>query len=311
MKPSEKKKLLVAVDGSKRSVETIRYLVQVPSFCRMEIHLFNVYAGVPESYWDLEREPSAMNNISQLHAWEYQNKALIEKHMAKCRDILLAHDVHPDSIHINVKKRKKGVARDIIAESKKGYAAVLLRRRGMTKLQKLVMGSTAQKILNGLGDVPLVFAGRKPVNPRVLIAFDGSANAGRVVDFACDLLDPGYHRVTLVSVLRNFRPEDALNQESKTVKDIMQLPMDFLDLQLKEAAAMFTSCGFGHDAVETRIVSESSSRAGSIVEIAENEDFGTIIAGRKGHSKVRDFTVGRVSSKILQLGNQFSVWIVC
>jgi nucleotide-binding universal stress UspA family protein len=172
------------------------------------------------------------------------------------------------------------------------------------------MGSTAQKILNGLSDVPLVFAGRKPVNPRVLIAFDGSANAGRVIDFACDMLEPAYHRVTLVSVLRSLRPEDVVNQEPKAVKDIMQLPLDFLDEQLKEAAATFNKCGFGHDAVETRVVSESSSRAGSIVELAENEDFGTIIAGRKGHSKVRDFSVGRVSSKILQMGNQFSVWIV-
>jgi nucleotide-binding universal stress UspA family protein len=57
-------------------------------------------------------------------------------------------------------------------------------------------------------------------------------------------------------------------------------------------------------------VTEAASRAGTIVELAEKEEAGTIVAGRRGHSTVRDFTIGRVSSKILQLSSGQAVWIV-
>ncbi len=304
------KKLLVVVDGSRRSIDTVRYLARMPSFCRMQIHLFNVFTAIPETYWDLEREPAAISNVSQLHAWESQHRSTIEEHMRQCKEILLAQDVHPKNIHTRIYNRKKGVARDIMTEARKGYAAVVLRRRGMTRLQKMVMGSTALKLLNGLEDIPLVFAGNRPGNPRILIAFDGSENAFRAVDFACAMLVPGHHSVTLVSVLRTYSADETQETRNSAVKDVIQLPLDPPNHRLSQATARIRACGFEEDMVQTKILSYSSSRAGTIIDLAIQEDFGTIIVGRRGHSSVGKFSFGRVSNKILQLSAPCSVCVV-
>ena len=136
MTNSKNKKLLVAVDGSDRSVRTAKYLAEMPAFFNMEINLFNVFIGIPESYYDLGKEPASIKITSGLYAWEKQQRHQIEKQLQKCRKILLSSDFNPAKIQTTIHKRRVGVARDIIAESKNGYAAMVMRRRGMSDLRE-------------------------------------------------------------------------------------------------------------------------------------------------------------------------------
>jgi nucleotide-binding universal stress UspA family protein len=46
------------------------------------------------------------------------------------------------------------------------------------------------------------------------------------------------------------------------------------------------------------------------VEEAQKNGFGTIVIGRRGLSKVRQFMMGRVSNKVLQLARDLAVWVV-
>ena len=310
MSKSEEKKLLVAIDGSRRSIDTMRYITEMPVLCGMQIHLFHVFGAVPEAYWDLQKEPTAINNFSQVHAWESQNLKLIEEHINNCKDILLANDVNPKSIHINISKRKKTVAQDIMTEAQKGYEALVMRRRGMTKLQKLVLGSTAQKLLNALNDVPIIFAGRKKESNKVLLAFDGSDNSFRAVEFACNYLKPGYHEVNIISVLRSYQSDDLRDGGYEDFKYILQLRLETLNEKLDEAVTKFRSSGFAMESIKSRVISDAYSRAGTIVDFADKDEIGTIIAGRRGNSLNSDYPLGRVSQKILQLGAAHSVWII-
>ncbi len=86
------KKLLVAVDGSDRSVRTVKYLAEMPAFFNLGINLFNVFIGIPESYYDLGKEPASVKITAGLYAWEKQQRSQLEKQMQKCRKILLSAD---------------------------------------------------------------------------------------------------------------------------------------------------------------------------------------------------------------------------
>ena len=156
MATSNNHKLLVPIDGSDRSVRTAKYLAEMPTFFNMEINLYNVFISIPESYYDLGKEPASVKITSGLYAWEKQQRSQIEKQMQKCRKVLLSSDYNPAKIRTTIQKRRVGVARDIIAESKNGYSAVVSRRRGMSNLQGLIMGSVALKLLNGIDSVPLI-----------------------------------------------------------------------------------------------------------------------------------------------------------
>ena len=129
MTPPVNNRILVAIDGSKRSFQTVDYITKTAPFRRMEINLYHVFSGIPEPYWDLEREPSSINATAQARAWERQQRQNIENHLELCREMLLAADFHPNNIKMTLHKRKRGIARDIIAESQKGYDTVVMRRR--------------------------------------------------------------------------------------------------------------------------------------------------------------------------------------
>jgi hypothetical protein len=61
-------KLLVPVDGSDRSLKTVRYISKIDPFRRMRIVLFHVFSKVPEGFWDLETDPRSTSTVKEVRA---------------------------------------------------------------------------------------------------------------------------------------------------------------------------------------------------------------------------------------------------
>lgn len=310
MAAPDNNRLLVAVDGSDRSIRTVKYLAEMPAFFNSEINLFSVFINIPESYYDLGKEPASVKITSGLYAWEKQQRARIERQMEKCRKILLSADYNPAKIKTTIQKRRVGVARDIIAESGNGYAAVVLRRRGMSNLQGLIMGSIAMKLLNGIDSLPLIFAGRKPNNRRVLIAVDGSDNAMRAVDFVGKALGGFDYAVGLVTVLRGEETQVMNGSAEEVFKQYLDEMEPRIAQSLNKARDRLVAAGFAESEITVEIIKGARSRAGAIVDAAERGEFDTIVMGRRGLSMVQQFFTGRVSTKVLQIGRRNHVWIV-
>jgi nucleotide-binding universal stress UspA family protein len=58
------------------------------------------------------------------------------------------------------------------------------------------------------------------------------------------------------------------------------------------------------------LVSDVPSRAEAIVKEAREGDYGTIVLGRRGLSKVQEFLLGRVSNKVINIIRRRALWIV-
>jgi nucleotide-binding universal stress UspA family protein len=304
------KKMLVAIDGSDRSIKTVKYLADMAALRNAEINLFHVFSGIPESHYDLLKEPASLKMGGQLVAWESAQRKRMEKYMEKCRKILLAADFHPQRVSITVRDRKHGIARDIVAASHTGYDAVVLRRRGMSRLTGLVMGSVAYKLLNTIDSVPLIFAGRKSYNQRILIGMDQSENAMRAVDFVGRMADGYGYEVLLVNVMRGLGASDVpLSVEAGGYShgDVLQSEIHQI---FATAIERLVAAGFDPQKVRAEIIRDVPSRAGALVEMADREDYSTIVVGRRGLSRTSAFAIGRVSPKVLQIGRKHHVWIV-
>jgi nucleotide-binding universal stress UspA family protein len=203
------KRLLLAVDGSERALQTVRYAGEEDAFKGMKIVLFHVFNSIPDAYYDLEKEPKSVRVVRHVRSWEAQQKKNIRKYMDDARQMLLSAGHAEPAVDINIQARRKGVARDIIIEAHKGYDAVLVRRRGATALKNIIVGSVTNKLLEKLSFIPVLIAGRKQVNKKVLVAVDGSPCANRAVQFVADTLGPaGNYQVRLVHVVRGGTPSD-------------------------------------------------------------------------------------------------------
>ncbi len=310
MSLSSIQRILVPIDESPRSIQTVKYIAGMTSLVDAQVHLFHVYSPIPGSYYDLAREPASVKIWSNVMAWERQQRKTLAAHMEKCRSILLAADFHPQRVETIVHDRRQEVAREIIETSANGYDALFMRRRGMSMIAGLVMGSVAHKLLDHADQVPLVFAGRNPDNRRILIGLDLSENALRAVSFVGRMVSGADYSIGIAVVVRGSGMFTG-----KAAKDAEQdLGLDGIEEKVMEAVAQAKSrlaaCGFEPDTIQTEIIRNVASRSAALYELAQKDEYNTIVVGRKGLSGLNNFLIGRVSHKLIQIARKHHIWIV-
>lgn len=308
---TDQKKLLILVDGSERSMQTLAYVGQLAPFRNYKMVLFHVFSGVPECYWDLERTPQNQHAISQLIGWEVERKKGIERFAQNARQKLVDMGISEDLVEIKIQKRIVGVARDILKEAEEGgYTAVVLRRRGIGALEGMIVGSIANKLFSKLTFCPLIIVGQHPAREKLLIAIDGSPSSRRAVDFVAENAGGNNYSIGLIHIIRGFGSLVPDNPEFLMPAENVELAHNEMMELFSDVKEKLIKAGFDEKRITERIITGVYSRAGAIVQEAESEGYGTIVIGRKGLSKVQEFFMGRVCNKVIHSGRQFSIWVI-
>ncbi len=303
------KKILLAVDGSDQSLDAVRYVSKIMAQKDIKVVLFHVIRTIDEAFWDMGIKPMGRSRMASIKAWETQQMKSAEKFMAKAHDILINTGVPKESAKVNIHKLKVGIARDIAAESRNGYSAVVVGRKGLSKLKDIVLGSVANKLIEKIAHVPLWVVGGRPEPQKILLAFDSSEGSKKAVDYVGTMLGGSNSDVTLLYAIRDINillkslspseQEEFIREGQVGIKPVFD-----------EAKNSLINAGFDSDRVTTRLVTEVSSRAGAIIEEAKRGGYGTIVVGRWGLSKVEEFFMGRVSNKIVHMAKEMAVWVV-
>jgi nucleotide-binding universal stress UspA family protein len=299
-----KGKILLAVDGSDQAFEAVRYISQLFPPKRMEVVLFHALSKVPEGFWDVEKSPEFKHKLSSVAAWATQQETVIKEFMERARQLFLDRGVPEDKVTVKVGERKKDIAKEIIAESQRGYDAVVVGRLGKSHLKDLVWGSVASKLIGRLTDVPVCVVGGSPQVGKILLAMDTSEEAMKALDFAGNIVDITDCEVTLLHVIRG------LESWTSDASEELQEAENAAKTLLEDAVDRLERAGLNRDRISSKIRSGVASRAETIVEEARNSGCGTIVMGRRGLSRVEEFFMGRVSKKVLQLAKWTAVWVV-
>lgn len=313
------KKLLVLVDGSERTIKTVNYVKNfMPVDENTRIVLFHVFSGIPEEYRELENDPTCVTVKDQLRNREIKEKRIILAHMERAKNILITGGFPEQSIEIKFHCLQKGVARDIIDEARKGYSAVVLRRRGMSALKNIILGSVAVKLLQSLTFIPIIIVGQAPPVKKILLAVDASPASMKAVEFIASFLGGHGYETCVFHVIPglgaiNFdlselnKPELPEVNMSDTCIESFKLKVSRL---FQDAKDMLIKSGFESDKISEKIISGVYSRSDAIVKEAEDGGYGTIVVGRRGLSKVDAFFMGRVGHEVVYGGKNFTVWVV-
>jgi len=294
------KEILVAIDGSDYAFETMKYISKIPSFKGKHIHLFSVCTKIPDHYRDLQREASFSGKVTEILAWETRQREECEGYMEKAKQILLDAGFSDKSVSIKLHEMERGIARDIIKEAGKGYKALVVGKRGMSRIKSLVLGSIANKLLQRASFVPLFLVGRDPRPGKFMVAFDGSEGSLRAIDCIGTMLGGPDCRINLTNVVRYGEDEKSLIAEAEKT----------IALAFDEAVERLAESGIPRNHISTQIITGAESRAGTIVKEAGQGGYGTIVLGRKGLSRVKDFSMGRVSNKVIQIAKGHAVWLI-
>lgn len=293
-----KRKFLLAVDGSNQAFEAVRYMSRLLSPNRMEVVLFHVMTKVPESFWDMEKEPTFRQKPGDTGAWESQQKKELQEFMEKARCLFLDQNVPEDAVSVKIQERKVGIARDIIHESQKDYDGVVVGRWGMSMLKDFLWGSIANKLIGRLINIPLCVVGGTSQIGKILVAIDASEGAMRALDYIGAMVDTSHWEVTLFHAIREFDTE-GLHRAEKLMASVFETASS----HLKEA-------GFNRNQIDLRSVTGAHSRAAVIITEALKGGYGTIVVGRRGLTNVEEFIMGRVSNKVIHMAREMAVWVV-
>ena len=308
---SEKHKILLAMDNSDQALNAARYIGLVMPLDQTHIDLFHVDVEEPEIFWDSKTNPGF--EVPQISMWKAHHQKIIDIFMKQAKEILIDAGFNDDAICIHVRPRHNGVTRDIIAESTKGYHAVVVGRNGNSKMKDLLMGSTASRLIGKIDHLPLLIVGGVPVSKKILIAFDGSECAMEAVKKVCAIVNPLNTEIFLYHVIRSmelFSPENNIFNDPEFEKKWLQRGQSEIEPDLNKAYEYILDAGFSKGNVHKEVGLGHMSRADAIVEKAKLERCDTIIVGRRGLSFVQEFFIGRVGQKVLHLADKMTVWVI-
>jgi nucleotide-binding universal stress UspA family protein len=293
-----RRKILLAVDGSDQAFGAVRYVSRLFPPNRMEVILFHVITKVPENLWDVEKEPAYRREVAYISAWELQRKNERQEFMERARQLFLDRNFAEDAVSIKIQERKVGIARDIVNESRNDYDGVVVGRWGKSLMKDFLWGSIADKLLGRLTHVPLCVVGGNPQIGKILVAIDASKGAMKGVDYVGAMADSTNWEVTLFHAARGLDGEK-FHKAEKSMKSVFE-----------EAHHYLEKAGFNRNQITTRLVTGVTSRAMAISLEALNGEYGTIVVGRRGLSNVEEFTMGRVSNKVIHMAREIAVWVV-
>ena len=143
------KKILVAVDESKNSMKAVNYVAKGIN-SGAAVTLFSVLPD-PTAACGLDSAsltPLFRQNRQAFCALEDAKKDSVKAFMEKAKKALVAKGFASKKVTIKIKKKKAGIARDILKEAQQGkYDTVVIGRRGLSGIKQFVLGSVSKKVV--------------------------------------------------------------------------------------------------------------------------------------------------------------------
>lgn len=303
--------VVAAIDGSEDALEALSYLgLMYRPELNLEVQLLYILPSLPPI---LVADPDRQSKLRLLDI-EGKNVLMAERIMTEAKGILLKEGFREDSIRGLYHKKEMGIARDICSfAGKKGADALLITKRGRSRLEAFFSGEISSKIMAYCHACPVWVVEGAVESQKVLIAVDTSENSLRAVNHAGLMLSGTRCHITLFHSkrhLRRFVPQEVIEAAPEFEELWRNKAEEQIAPQMKKAKQILLEAGMREDQVTTKTVDGSRSAASDILKEARTSDCGTIILGRRGVSGIREFFLGSVSSKVIQGGGGLTVWIV-
>lgn len=307
-----KKKILVAVDGSYCSLNEIHYLSNLfGEHEDISIHLISIVSGSlpPSSEW--LNEEDKMNMLSP----EARKKInLTKKHLREETAFLTHHGLREDQVTSDTQFSRSGVANDLILEMHKGtYDALVIARRGLGKLQELVLGSVTTTILEKCFNVPIWIIDGEIDSRRFLVPIDGSWRTLKAVDHLSFMLaDVTDIEIALFHSLSWLTPKKLLDSDKFHEIWGKQWCEEHLcqpDAIFHGPEQLLRENGFDMEKVFRIEERRGPVAALDIILELRDKKYGTIVMGRRGPDEPKGI-FGGVSGHVLRTVNDVALWLV-
>jgi nucleotide-binding universal stress UspA family protein len=307
------KKLLIAVDGSIYSANTLHYLERL--FANLDDIRFHLISVIPCNPSEAAKEWfDELELLNMLTKEEQKRYAAANRYLNKAVAQLERNGISPEHVTSELKLSTTSPAAEVLNIAREGFFdALIIGRRGVSKLEELILGSVSTTLLHKCHDVPIWIIDGQVDSRKFLVPVDGSHFTLQALDHLCFILEGNpYAEITLFHSTAMF----AQKQDLKTGYCNRFLKNEWCeghkndaDLHFHAPLQMLKNIGFPSDHIHQLETKKGMYASRQIVRQALIDDFGTIIMGRRDKEIVKG-VFGSVTEKVLAMGVDTAIWIV-
>jgi nucleotide-binding universal stress UspA family protein len=142
-------KILVAIDESTNSMRAVKYVAKGMNPAAT-VTLFSVLPDATAACGldSPSLTPLFRKNRQAFCAIEDTKKDTVKEFMQKAKKVLVEGGFASKNVAIKIRKKKSGIARDVLKEADRGkYDTLVIGRRGLSGVKQFVLGSVSNKIV--------------------------------------------------------------------------------------------------------------------------------------------------------------------
>jgi nucleotide-binding universal stress UspA family protein len=308
-----KKNITISVDGSDNSMKSVDYISNLfkPDH-ELEINIVYVLSSLPSLITDEKNTDKDV--LASIAMAESRHLARAKRVLEGTSKRLMSKGFDEEKIKTILRKQEAGIAQEICHwASHKKTDALVLSRRGTTGLEDFLFGRVSNNVVEYCKDSPVWIIGGGLDSKKVLICIDGSENAMRAVDHAGFMLEGTDCEVTIFHTMRHlsrFVPPEVLAEDAILQDLWKQKAGENIAPYMGKAQALLLESGLSENQISLKVADGSQSPANDIIKEARENGYGTVVLGKRGTSKLKEFLFGSVTKKILQNMVGLSVWVV-
>jgi len=307
-----KKKLLIATDGSIHSKQALTYTAAFMSGgAEWQCTVFNVQPIMSQYLVEEAKTDAAVRTSLKKMSEQYQAESMAT--LNKGLDILLNQGIDKTDIELVSQERVLGLAKDILEYGRQNdYDAIVTGRRGLTRAQKLFMGSVTAKLVE-FSDGQTVWVVDGDITPRhFLIAVDVMAPWGRLLDRLSSLLAgmPRLH-LTFYHVVQESWVEQLGTMSPETYDMAAKLARHEQEMSERfrqEATQRMISAGIDGRHIQMLTPTKTAKIGKMIINEAEIGGYDTVVTCRSGSG--RAYYSGSTSRYVADRLTDHALWIV-
>ena len=178
----QEKHILIGIDGSPGSREALNYIGLIfADNPQAHIDLLHILPPVPPLFTERSGDIRELQHIQNAAAkFEKECREQAAQIMQDAENILTRYHMKKENLCFLVRPRVTELAREFLSMERSAiYDAIVLGRRGMSRIEELFLGSLTNNILQLAKKVMICVVDGKIQSKRLLVPLDGSPNARR------------------------------------------------------------------------------------------------------------------------------------
>ncbi|WP_028582958.1 universal stress protein [Desulfogranum mediterraneum] len=305
------KKVLVAIDGSVYSSNSLDYLIKI--FARdsdFHVHLLSIVAaGGSSQDWMFDVDP-----LRQQSPAAEKRSRTAHRYLKDARERLARNGFAKEQISFSSTTTSSGVAAAIHQHATQGhYDGVLIGRRGVGTVGGMFLGSTSSELLQKCHEIPLWIIDGEVASQRFLLAVQSQPESLMAADHLAYMLkDHNGAEICLYHSNSMFGRQAPAAAETFHDRWGQQWCEQYLDLEnflFYAHAQVLRDHGFPGQRISQLPAQMHLDVGFDLLRQAKRYNCGTVVIGRRGRQSTKGLFKG-VSDRTVQQASNIATWLV-